>query len=173
VPGDDRELTGFIARETRARTTTVAGYDLTFSPVKSVSALWAIAPARVAAAIEQAHDAAAADAMAWLESNAAFTRSGRNGVAQVDTTGLIGASFTHRDSRAGDPDLHTHVAVSNKVAAVGADGVVRWLALDGQPLYRANVAASEFYHAARGPPRAAARVAVRGGCGRPRQASGA
>ena len=43
-PADDRELSGFIARNTRARTTAVAGYDLTFSPVKSVSALWAIAP---------------------------------------------------------------------------------------------------------------------------------
>src|SRR5271166_6756742 len=42
APADDRELTGYIARETRARTTAVAGYDLTFSPVKSVSALWAI-----------------------------------------------------------------------------------------------------------------------------------
>ena len=43
-PADDRELSGFIARNTRARTTAVAGYDLTFTPVKSVSALWAIAP---------------------------------------------------------------------------------------------------------------------------------
>jgi selenocysteine lyase/cysteine desulfurase len=34
---DDRELSGFIARATRALTTAVAGYDLTFSPVKSVS----------------------------------------------------------------------------------------------------------------------------------------
>ena len=50
--------------------------------------------------------------------------------------------FTHRDSRAGDPDLHTHVAVSNKVQTT--DG--RWLALDGRMLYRFNVAASEFYN---------------------------
>jgi conjugative relaxase-like TrwC/TraI family protein len=145
-PADDRELTGFIARETRARTTAVAGYDLTFSPVKSVSALWAIAPRDVATTVEQAHDAAIADTLAWLESNAAFTRSGTNGVAQVDTTGLIGAAFTHRDSRAGDPDLHTHVAISNKVATVSADGVMRWLALDGQPVHRFTVAASELYN---------------------------
>lgn len=38
APADDRELTGFISRATRALTTAVAGYDLTFSPVKSVSA---------------------------------------------------------------------------------------------------------------------------------------
>lgn len=54
APADDRELSGFIARETRARTTAVAGYDLTFSPVKSVSTLWAIAPRGVSASIEQA-----------------------------------------------------------------------------------------------------------------------
>ena len=36
-PADDRELSGFIARNSRAATTAVAGYDLTFTPVKSVS----------------------------------------------------------------------------------------------------------------------------------------
>ena len=146
APADDRELTGYIARETRARTTAVAGYDLTFSPVKSVSALWAIAPMDVAAVVEECHDAAVADALKWLEAHAAFTRSGTNGVAQVDTTGLLGAAFTHRDSRAGDPDLHTHVAISNKVATVDASGVMRWLALDGQPVHRFTVAASELYN---------------------------
>ncbi|MBI2693017.1 MAG: relaxase domain-containing protein [Mycobacterium nebraskense] len=146
APADARELSGFIARETRARTTAVAGYDLTFSPVKSVSTLWAIAPLPVAKVIEECHDAALADALAWLESHAAFTRSGTNGVAQVDTTGLLGAAFTHRDSRAGDPDLHTHVAISNKVATIGPDGVLRWLALDGQPVHRFTVAASELYN---------------------------
>ncbi|WP_165595650.1 relaxase domain-containing protein, partial [Mycolicibacterium novocastrense] len=62
-PADDRELSGFIARNTRARTTAVAGYDLAFSPVKSVSALWAIAPLSVAEQIEAAHDAAVADVL--------------------------------------------------------------------------------------------------------------
>ena len=146
APSDDRELSGFIARETRARTTAVAGYDLTFSPVKSVSALWAIAPIEVARVIEECHEAAIADALAWLESNAAFTRTGTDGVAQVDTTGLIGAAFTHRDSRAGDPDLHTHVAISNKVATIGPDGGLRWLALDGDPIHRFTVAVSELYN---------------------------
>lgn len=146
APADERELSGFIARATRALTTAVAGYDLTFSPVKSVSALWALAPIAVATVIEECQDAAVADTLAFVESSGAFTRSGTNGVAQVDTTGVIGAAFTHRDSRAGDPDLHTHVAVSNKVATVDADGVQRWLALDGQPLHRITVAASELYN---------------------------
>ena len=145
-PADDRERSGFIARNTRARTTAVAGYDLTFSPVKSVSALWAIAPLAVADRIEAAHDAAVADVLEWLQDQAAFTRVGAKGVAQVDTEGLIAAVFTHRDSRAGDPDLHTHVAISNKVSHVDNNGVRRWLALDGQPLHRVTVAASELYN---------------------------
>lgn len=38
-PADDRELSGFVARQSRSATTAVAGYDLTFTPVKSVSVL--------------------------------------------------------------------------------------------------------------------------------------
>ncbi len=146
-PADARELTGFIARGSRQATTAVAGYDLTFSPVKSASALWATAPREIAEQVEAAHHAAVADAVAWLETNASFTRLGAAGVRQVDTTGLIGAAFTHRDSRAGDPDLHTHVAISNKVQTVCADGTPgRWLALDGRVLHKAAVAASERYN---------------------------
>jgi DNA primase catalytic core len=141
-PADARELSGHLARISRQATTAVAGYDLTFSPVKSVSTLWAIAPPEVAAVIEQAHADAVADTLTWLEDHATYTRTGRNGVAQVEVRGLIAAAFTHRDSRAGDPDLHTHVAVSNKVQT--RDG--RWLALDGRLLYKNNVTASERYN---------------------------
>jgi DNA primase catalytic core len=141
-PADARELSGHLARITRQATTAVAGYDLSFSPVKSVSTLWAVAPREVAAVIEQAHHDAVQDTLTWLEKNATYTRRGKGGVAQVEVDGLIAAAFTHRDSRAGDPDLHTHVAVSNKVRA--KDG--QWLALDGRPFFKNNVAASERYN---------------------------
>jgi len=146
APVDERELSGFIARGSRQATTAVAGYDLTFSPVKSVSTLWAVAPREVGQQIEAAHQAAVADVLGWLEANAAYTRLGTNGVRQVDTEGLIGAVFTHRDSRAGDPDLHTHVAISNKVQTRDSDGILRWLALDGRMIHKAAVAASERYN---------------------------
>src|SRR3954447_24243689 len=141
-PADARELSGHLARISRQTTTAVAGYDMTFTPVKSVSTLWAIAPPEVAAVIEQAHADAVADTLRWLEDHAAYTRTGHHGVAQVEVRGLIAAAFTHRDSRAGDPDLHTHVAISNKVQTL--DG--RWLALDGRAIYRNNVPASERYN---------------------------
>ena len=144
-PLDQRELAAHIARLSRQRTTAVAGFDLTFSPVKSVSALWAVAEPALAAAIERAHQAAVADALRFIERRALFTRTGTNGVRQVDVRGLIGTVFTHRDSRAGDPDLHTHVAVANKVQTV-TDG--RWLSIDSRVLHKAITAASETYNTA-------------------------
>ncbi len=147
-PLNSRELSGLLARASRQQSTAVAGYDLTFTPVKSVSALWAVAPREVALAIEQAHTQAVEQCLSWLEEHAAYTRLGRGGARQVEVRGLIAAAFTHRDSRAGDPNLHTHVAVSNKVQVAdtaGADAG-RWLALDGRPLHKLAVAASERYN---------------------------
>src|SRR5687768_17077135 len=143
-PMDARELAGQIAKDSRPRTQTVAGYDLTFSPVKSVSTLWAVANPAVAAVIEQAHHAAVKDALAFIEKHALFTRTGSQGIRQVNVTGLVAAAFTHRDSRAGDPDLHTHVAVANKVQTLEG----RWLSIDGRVLFKATVAASEAYNTA-------------------------
>ena len=84
------------------------------------------------------------DALAFIEKHALFTRTGPQGIRQVNVRGLVAAAFTHRDSRAGDPDLHTHVAVANKVQTL--DG--RWLSIDGRVLFKANVAASETYNTA-------------------------
>jgi conjugative relaxase-like TrwC/TraI family protein len=143
-PVDARELAAQIAKDSRPRSQTVAGYDLTFSPVKSVSSLWAIADQPVAAAIEKAHRAAVQDALRFIEEQALFTRTGPQGFRQVNVHGFVAAAFTHRDSRAGDPDLHTHVAVANKVQTL--DG--RWLSIDGRVLFKAKVAASETYNTA-------------------------
>ena len=55
APLDARELSGFIARASRPVATTVASFDLTFSPPKSVSTLWAVANPGIAARIEAAH----------------------------------------------------------------------------------------------------------------------
>lgn len=144
-PLDERELAGHVARLSRQQTTAVAGFDLAFSPVKSVSALWAVADPAVAATIERAHNAAISDALGFIERCALFTRTGTNGIRQVDVRGLVATAWTHRDSRAGDPDLHTHVAIANKVQTA-ADG--RWLAIDGRVLHKAAVTASEVYNTA-------------------------
>ena len=81
-PIDAREIAATIAKESRPRIQTVAGYDLTFSPVKSVSTLWAVADPAVPAVIEQAHQAAVNDALAFIEKYALFTRTGPQGIRQ-------------------------------------------------------------------------------------------
>ncbi|MGW0052597.1 MobF family relaxase [Nocardia nova] len=142
APLDDRELSGFVAKISRPKSAAVAGFDITFSPVKSVSALWAIAPIEVSQRIAAAHDAAVDDALRWLQKHGIFTRAGRNGVRQLDVDGIIAARFVHRESRCGDPDLHTHVVIANRVR--GEDG--RWRTLDAALIYRLNVTISEIYN---------------------------
>jgi conjugative relaxase-like TrwC/TraI family protein len=145
-PADDHDLSKFIARGSHESTTSVACYHLTFTPVKSVSVLWALAPLEVAHKIEQCHNRAVADAFKYLDDHTAFSRMGAQGVAQIATEGFIAAQFSYHASRADDPNLCTHIAVSNKVRAVAADGIPRWLALDGRYLHKATVAASELYN---------------------------
>ncbi|WP_158288649.1 MobF family relaxase [Ornithinimicrobium flavum] len=145
APVDEAELTKFIVKASRPAQVPVAGFDLTFSPVKSVSALWALAPADVAAQVEAAHQDAVRATLAMLEREVAFTRVGKGGIRQVPVTGLVAAAFDHRDSRTGDPDLHTHVVVSNKVQSLPEEGG-RWLTLDGRMLFKAKVMASEHYN---------------------------
>jgi conjugative relaxase-like TrwC/TraI family protein len=134
--------TDHVARRRRA----VAGYDFTFSIPKSASILWGVADAVTQAKIVDAHHAAVAEVIAYMEREVAATRTGvavRDGaVAQVDVSGLIATAFDHFDSRAGDPHLHTHVVISNKVRAV-LDG--RWRSLDGRPMHSAVVAVSELH----------------------------
>jgi DNA primase catalytic core len=142
APLDDRERSGFLAQVSRQQTNAVVGFDLPFSPVKSVSTLWAVAGPDVAKQVEAAHHAAVTRTLAYLEKEVLYTRRGRSGVQQVKAKGLIVACFTHRDARSGDPDLHTHVAISNKVQ----DATGTWLAIDGSMLFQANVPLSEMYN---------------------------
>lgn len=126
----------------------VAGYDFTFSIPKSASVLWAIADAGTQALIADAHHSAVAEVVAFMEREVAATRTGATpgdgAVAQVDVRGLIATAYDHYDSRAGDPHLHTHVVISNKVQTVLDN---KWRSLDGRPLHAATVALSEFHEA--------------------------
>ena len=122
----------------------VLGYAISFSPPKSVSLLWGLGDEAAAGAVRAAHDRAVGAALVFLEDHASFTRRGHGGMVQADTEGWVAAGFTHRTSRAGDPQLHSHVLVANKVRAV-SDG--RWLALDGRELYEAQRAAGLVYKA--------------------------
>ncbi|MFT8396637.1 MobF family relaxase [Propionibacterium sp.] len=144
------ELVAQIEAEEKERGTrrAVAGFDYTFSVPKSVSAIWAVADAGTQSLIAAAHHAAVAEMVELIEGEVAATRVGATGpdgaVAQVDVMGVAATAFDHYDSRSHDPQLHTHVVISNKVKTV-QDG--KWRTLDGRPMHRAVVAVSEMYNA--------------------------
>lgn len=126
----------------------VAAFDYTFSVPKSVSAIWAVADAGTQSLIAAAHHAAVAELVELIEQEVAATRVGATGgdgaVAQVDVLGVAATVFDHYDSRSHDPQLHTHVVISNKVKTA-QDG--KWRTLDSRPMHRAVVAISEMYNA--------------------------
>ena len=126
----------------------VAGFDLTFSVPKSVSVLWGVADAATQERIADAHHAAVADVIDFFEREVAATRAGISdsdgAVAQVSVAGVAAVAYDHFDSRAGDPQLHTHVVVSNKVLTV-MDG--RWRSLDGRPVFSSVTGLSAHYNA--------------------------
>jgi conjugative relaxase-like TrwC/TraI family protein len=119
------------------------GYDLTFSAPKGVSLLFALAEPDVSATVRRAHDAAVRQALGYLEREAGEVRRGTDGVDRLPGGGFVAAAFRHRTSRAGDPQLHTHVLVANMTQ--GSDG--RWSALDGRQLYTQAKTAGTLYQA--------------------------
>jgi conjugative relaxase-like TrwC/TraI family protein len=125
----------------RRPTAAVAGFDLTFTAPKSLSVLWAVADPDTQAVIAQAHRTAVNEVLAYLEQHALFTRAGTDGIVRLRTRGAVGAAFDHWDTRTGDPNLHTHVVIANRVQ--GPDGA--WRTIDGKALFPATVALSEMY----------------------------
>jgi conjugative relaxase-like TrwC/TraI family protein len=121
----------------------VVGFDLTFSVPKSVSVLWALSPRSLQDQILRTHHDAVEATLVWLEEQVIHTRAGRNGVARVGTMGAIAAAFDHWESRTGDPQLHTHLVIANRIRRI-TDAV--WVTLDSRTLYKAAVAASEHYN---------------------------
>lgn len=129
----------------RAAARTIPGFDGTFSAPKSVSTLWALAPDEdTREAVRQAHDEAVREAMGYVESEMAWCRRGHAGATEVEGRGVVAAAFRHRSSRAGDPQLHSHVVVANLVQG-SEDG--RWGALTHPRLYDIASTGGHLYQA--------------------------
>ncbi|WP_341358683.1 MobF family relaxase [Georgenia sp. M64] len=141
----DAEVTRIQGEQAvRGPQTATAGFDLTFSVPKSVSVLWGLADANTQELIVEAHHAAVAQVLDLFEREVAATRTGHAGIAQVPVVGVAATAYDHWDSRANDPQLHTHVVVSNKVMTAH-DG--RWRTLDSRAVHHAMVGLSEHYNA--------------------------
>ena len=117
----------------------VGAFDLTYSVPKSVSAAWALADGPVRREIEAAWSVSVQSVIAYVQQNGVASRSGAGGknIEEVPEGATI-ARFDHYTSRSGDPQLHSHLLVANRVRC--EDGV--WRTLDGRQIYASVKAAS-------------------------------
>ncbi|MGH2813627.1 MAG: MobF family relaxase, partial [Actinomycetota bacterium] len=120
----------------------VPAFDVVLRPTKSVSVLYGLGDPVTGRAVLAAHHAGLAEAVGYLDEHLGVRR-GHGGVQHVAGRGVLAVGFDHRTSREGDPLLHTHLVIANRVQ--GPDG--RWTALDGRDLYRHRLAADAIYRA--------------------------
>jgi len=110
----------------------VAAIDATLSAPKSASLLWAFGSEQVSTTVALAVVEATEVALGFLEDHAALARRQHGGIRrQVGTDGFAVATFAHRTSRLGDPQLHTHCLIPNLVRR--DDGV--YVAFDANPIH--------------------------------------
>ncbi|MDX9737684.1 MAG: MobF family relaxase [Azonexus sp.] len=129
------EQTGALERDHRP------GVDMTFSAPKSVSLLAEVAGDE---RVQQAHDMAVMDALAYLERVAAQARTTTGGITTREDTGnLVAATFRHDTSRELDPNTHTHAVIMNITKR--ADG--KWRSVTNEELLGHIKAAGAMYRA--------------------------
>jgi conjugative relaxase-like TrwC/TraI family protein len=113
----------------------VPAFDVVLRPTKSVSILYGLGDAATGWAVLAAHHTGLAEAISYLNEHLG-ARRGHGGVQHVSGQGLLVVGFDHRTSREGDPLLHTHLVVANRVQGP-----------DGRDLYRHRLAADAIYRA--------------------------
>lgn len=141
-PTASEERQAEIRREMeRAQRTAVGFYDVTVSPSKSGSvyraALEVAGEFELADAMDGAHRQANREMLDFLERNMPYTRVGWHQTVKstgktvgeyAEIKGLVITSWEHSTSREGDPHVHIHNAVLNRVQT--KDGKI--YAVDGQ-----------------------------------------
>ncbi|WP_125649601.1 MobF family relaxase [Nonomuraea sp. WAC 01424] len=132
-------------------------YDLTFTPSKSSSIFYAalLGAGREdeAELMRRCHKEAVEEALRYLQDEAGYARAGTHKKAKddrpsigrwVDAHEWIVGMWDHLTNREAEPHLHTHAVLLNRVLAMDGDEQ-RWLAVDGQSLFRAKKAAAAIY----------------------------
>ncbi len=134
-PDGERRLVQNAGKEDRQ-----SGWDLTFSPPKSVSVVWACVDQALSMEIVRAHHQAVEAVLGDLERTALFTRRGKAGSRQ-EPAGMVAAIFEHGTSRAQDPQLHSHALILN--VGIREDGTTGTIL--SRPLYERKMMAGEEY----------------------------
>ena len=121
-----------------------AGWDLTFSAPKSVSAIWATADSDLQHQIQQAHEEAVTAAMQYLQESGGITARRGKGGEILENAKLVAAVFQHGTSREQDPQLHSHVFTMN--LAKREDGT--WGGIQSLEIFKRKIEIGTFYRVA-------------------------
>jgi conjugative relaxase-like TrwC/TraI family protein len=126
------------------------GIDLTFSAPKSVSAVWALGDPTQRREMEAAHAAAVSEAMAHLTETVPTVRRRYGGQpVEEHAREVVAAEYRHTTSRgvlegdAPDPQLHSHVVITN---AIREDGKI--VAVASRPIFRSAREVGAYYRSA-------------------------
>lgn len=154
-PGATQERVAAIKREVKADGRSArAYYDFTFSPPKSLSVYYAALIAAgahdEAAKLRKTHDDAVKAAISYMETHAAYVRSGRHTTAKSGRSvgayerakGFAVVLFPHSVNRENEPQLHCHGGVLNR-AETESDNRIR--ALDGKGFAPVKEGADSIY----------------------------
>lgn len=120
-----------------------AGWDLTFSAPKTVSALWATADETIRQKISAANYSAVLNALDFVQERYGFARVGKDGTEVEKSNQLFFSLFEHSTSRAQDPQLHIHAVMIN--LAINSQGETR--TLQTKELFRAQLLVGSLYRA--------------------------
>jgi conjugative relaxase-like TrwC/TraI family protein len=150
----ERELEALLARGLHPgtgdrlgrawRTDGVTGFDLTFSAPNSVSALWALGDSSIAGAATAAHRAAVRAGLVDLDTHAALSRRGTDGLRASRLGGLGGRRYSTIAAAWLGTRSCTPTPLLNKVRC--SDG--RWRTLDATEMYHHKKSAGMVYQAA-------------------------
>jgi conjugative relaxase-like TrwC/TraI family protein len=116
----------------------VPGWDCCFTMPKSGSILAIIDES---GDVQTAHDKAVSEAIRFLEEHAAWCRRGKGGHNQEKLTSLLALKYRHYESRADQPNIHTHVLIKN----LGLREDKSYGTIDSKYLYKFKMAAGAIY----------------------------
>jgi len=116
------------------------GYDLTFSAPKSVSILATVLGEE---SLLLAHRVAVQKVLTHIEKEYAITRVKEEECGFEKTGNLIFSIFEHNDSRALDPELHSHAVLANATQRENGE----WRTLDSYRIYKDKILLGMYYRA--------------------------
>lgn len=138
-PNDQTEkLVQNAGRENRR-----AGWDMTFSAPKTVSALWATADEETRQRISAANYSAVLNVLDYAQEHLGMTRVGKTGKEVEKSDKLFFSLFEHSTSRAQDPQLHIHAVMVN--LGINERGETKSLEVD--QIFRAKMMLGALYRA--------------------------